>query len=278
MRMHCCIFLLFTSLYVYAYQEKPMVVVVPSYNNAEWYHQNLDSICSQNYNNYRVIYIDDASSDGTSELVRVYIDEHGLQDRVNLICNEANKGAMANHYKAAWMCDDHEIIVHLDGDDWFDNPEVLSRVNQTYQDPNCWLTYGQFKRFPNDRMGYCRTVPPAVIERNAFRQYYWITSHLRTFYAGLFKQIKLCDFMYDGNFFSVACDIAMMMPLLELAGTHIRFIPDVLYIYNEATPLNDYKNNLNYQLHCDRVVRNRQKYQPAQHYITQRTTFEKSKI
>ncbi len=207
--------LLFISFYVHALHEKSMVVVVPSYNNAQWYKQNLDSIRLQTYNNYRVIYIDDCSLDGTGELVRAYINEHDLHDKVTLICNETNKGAMANHYKAVWMCQDHEVIVHLDGDDWFENKGVLKRVNQEYQDPDCWLTYGQFKRFPQGKMGYCRKMPLDVVTHNTFREFTWITSHLRTFYAGLFKQIDKRDFECNGNFLSVTCDIAMMMPLLE---------------------------------------------------------------
>lgn len=247
-------------------QEKPMVIVVPSYNNAQWYKRNLDSICFQNYDNYRVIYIDDCSEDGTGALVAAYIDEHGLHDKVILICNRTNCGAMANHYKAAWMCADDEIIVHVDGDDWLAHNNVLIRVNDEYQNPYVWLTYGQFERFPDGQKGYCRPMQSAVIQWNAYRECDWITSHLRTFYAGLFKQIKLRDFIYEGGYFPVTCDMAMFFPLLELAGKHMRCIPDVLYMYNEQTELNDYKKRLLLQLHCDKVIRSRPKYQPALSY------------
>jgi cellulose synthase/poly-beta-1,6-N-acetylglucosamine synthase-like glycosyltransferase len=50
---------------IYVYQEKPICVVVPTYNNVEddRYAKNMDSILNQNYKNYRVIVIDDASKD-----------------------------------------------------------------------------------------------------------------------------------------------------------------------------------------------------------------------
>ncbi len=249
-----------------AVEEKPMVVVVPSYNNAQWYRRNLDSICFQNYQNYRVIYIDDCSPDGTGALVQSYIDEHDLYDKVTLICNGHNCGAMANHYRAAWMCADDEIVVHVDGDDWLAHNNVLARVNAEYQNSDVWLTYGQFERFPDGQKGYCRPLQPAVIQWNAYRECDWITSHLRTFYAGLFKQIKLKSFMYEGDYFPVTCDMAMFFPLLELAGSHARCISDVLYVYNEQTELNDYKKRLLLQLHCDKVIRSGSKYQPATSY------------
>ncbi len=59
--------------------ELPLVVVMPSYNNAERYTLTLDSVFSQKYENFRVVYIDDASPDDTDDLVEQYIKEHGLE-------------------------------------------------------------------------------------------------------------------------------------------------------------------------------------------------------
>jgi glycosyltransferase involved in cell wall biosynthesis len=47
---------------------KRMVIVIPSYNNRHWYRQNLGSVCAQAYDNFRAIYVDDGSSDGSSPL------------------------------------------------------------------------------------------------------------------------------------------------------------------------------------------------------------------
>lgn len=253
------------GLMTYA-QEKSIVIVIPSYNNAQWYKINLDSVCFQNYSNYRIIYIDDCSTDNTAQLVKNYIDEHSLHDKITLVCNKRRKGAMANHYHAVWMCEDDDIIVHVDGDDWLKHNDVLSVINNAYQSPDVWLTYGQFERYPGCQKGYCRPMPPAVIMRNAFREIDWLTSHLRTFYAGLFKQIKVRDFIYQDSFFKVTCDMAMFFPLLELAAHHIMCIEDILYVYNEETNTNDYKIFLLDQLHCDRVIRSRLKYHPVLDY------------
>src|SRR5438105_4834711 len=76
--------------------KKLIVVVVPSYNNAEWYQNNLSSIFMQEYDNYRVIYLDDASEDGTADLVEEYIKTAGHADRVTLIRNTEHKGHLYN--------------------------------------------------------------------------------------------------------------------------------------------------------------------------------------
>ena len=98
-------------------KEKPFVIVIPSYNNAQWYDQNLSSVFNQKYSNYRVIYIDDCSTDNTYGLVKKYIEKHNQTKRVTLLRNKSNHGAMANHWRANHLCQDHEIIIDLDGDD-----------------------------------------------------------------------------------------------------------------------------------------------------------------
>ena len=47
-------------------EEKPMVVVIPSYNNIKWYKKNLDSVLNQKYQNFRVILIDDVLTSGAT--------------------------------------------------------------------------------------------------------------------------------------------------------------------------------------------------------------------
>jgi len=116
-----------------AIDEKPIVVLVPSYNNSKYYQRNLDSIYRQNYQNYRVIYMDDASPDGTGVLVENYLKKNGLEDKTILIRNEKNTGALANLYSEIHSCEDHEIVITLDGDDWFSTYNVFEIINEAYQ-------------------------------------------------------------------------------------------------------------------------------------------------
>jgi glycosyltransferase involved in cell wall biosynthesis len=245
--------------------ERPLVVVVPSYKNEAWCIKNLESIFSQKYNNFRVILIiDDARQDATLSRVQEYLKEHDLENKVTIIANQARRGALANHIEAVAHCKDWEIVVQLDGDDWFAHDLVLARINTAYADPQVWLTYGQHEVYPKGKKGQCRAVPKNVLKLAAYREYAWITSALRTFYAGLFKQIKLEDFIDNGAFFATSCDFAFMIPMLEMAQGRIQFIDEILYIYNCETPLNDYKKNLQQQLHNEYIIRSRPKYKPLE--------------
>jgi glycosyltransferase involved in cell wall biosynthesis len=229
---------------LYVKLKKSFVIVIPSYNNKSYYMKNLQSVFDQDYGDYRVIYIDDCSLDGTAQLVKKHIADRNQHHHVLLIENKKRSGAMANHYTAAHLCNSWEIIVHLDGDDWFAHNHVLSYLNTVYADPAVWLTYGQYRVWPNSKIpSCCHPLPQWVIDKHAYRDYPLVTSHLRTFYASLFKKIKLEDLLYKGQFLAASCDIGFMLPMLEMAHKHAKYIDQVLYIYNGGNPLNDYKVN-----------------------------------
>ena len=244
-------------------QEKAFVVVIPSYNNKDWYQRNLGSVFSQKYSNYRVIFIDDASPDGTGALVKEYIKEKGQQFRTTLIQNQKRMGALANNYQAIMSCNPREIIVEIDGDDWLYCDQILAYLNKIYSDPDVWVTYGQFVYYPGEVIGWVQELPETVIQTNTFRQHRWLTTHLRTFYAGLFHKIKKEDLLLDGEFFSMAGDLAHMFPIVEMAGSHSRFIPDVLYVYNVATEMNDHIKDAGLQDKLGMIIRWRVRYWPV---------------
>lgn len=128
-------------------EEKPMVIIIPSYNNQKWVVNNLRSVYKQCYSNYRVIYIDDCSTDSTYELALKTVKELDTHNRTTIIHNKVNRGAMANWYAAIHSCQDQEIIIQLDGDDELAHEHVLQRVNECYTQ-DIWMTYGQFFQMP----------------------------------------------------------------------------------------------------------------------------------
>ncbi len=242
--------------------ERYMVIVIPSYNNSRWHKLNLGNLFAQNYSNYHVIYIDDCSPDGTYDLVKQFIKNCRQEHRVTLIKNPERNGALYNLYHAIHSCPNKAIILTLDGDDWFKGTDVLQTINEAYADPNVWLTYGQFEEYPRASLGICHPMPNHVIESKSYRMQEWFTSHLRTFYAGLFKRVKKEDMMHEGDFFSVTWDQAFLFPMLEMADGRIKFIDKIMYVYNQANPLNDFKQHLHKQLLCERIIRRKELYQP----------------
>jgi len=243
--------------------ERPMVIVVPSYNNTAFCEQNLRSIYEQEYTNYVVIYVNDCSSDDTLQKVQKIVQEYDQGWRTIVINNTVRRGAMENLYKAIVSCDDRVVIVTVDGDDWLANSQVLSYLNAVYQNGDIWLTYGQYKEHPTGEIGFCSPFPHKVIRYNTFRKTSLPVSHLRTFYAGLFKRIDPKDLKESAHkFYSMAWDKAMMAPMLEMANSHHKFIQDVLYIYNNNNPINDHRVNEHLQHNLARSILTKPPYHP----------------
>ena len=254
---------------------KPFVIITLSYNNAPYVEKNLLSTLQQSYDNFRILYIDDASIDGTGEKVRQLIDLYDLKGRVTLIENDENKGAMHNLYHAVHSCKSDEIAVIVDGDDFLAHSNVLSKLNAYYANPDVWLTYGNFAEYPSYAKGAdrkhadARPINLKILNERGIRHHAFVTTHLRTFYAGLFKRVKLQDFLDKGDFFPVGCDVASMLPMVELAGEHAYFIDDILYLYNTKNPNSDFKKDLKSQVAIEKKIRNMQAYAPLKEHPKQ---------
>lgn len=218
-------------------EQKKIAVIVPSYNNAQWYIKNLDSIFMQDYSNYIVYYLDDCSSDGTSDLVEEYLINHHLSHKCKLIRFSMREGKLKHMYDIYHQLDDWIIIVQVDGDDWLAHDQVFNRINEVYSTDDIWITYGQAIGWRSG-LKIAQPISTQRLKKGDFRSS-WTYSHLHTFYAWLFKKIHRDDLICQsvagctGNWYFVADDVAFMTPMLEMARHHFHFFNEVLYIYND---------------------------------------------
>ena len=230
--------------------ERPIKVIITSYNNESYCEKNLKAVFNQKYSNYKVYYCNDASTDNTLNLVKNYIKTNHLEDKCILIANNKRQGKMANFHYIMSLCDENDIVVIYDGDDWFAHDRVLERINEEYEDSNVWATYGSYEDSPNfyNPLSYTAqlfisTIKGSYRKSEVYEVCKVTPGHPFTFYAWLYKKIKEEDFKYKGEFVSMAPDGAILWPIIEMAGFHLRFIPDLLYIYNYNNPSSESRTN-----------------------------------
>ena len=219
--------------------ERELEIIVPTYNNSrkDICIRNITSILDQDYDNFHVYLLNDCSTDDTFHKISQYLEDHPRKDKVILVDNKERVGAMANHYAMGHQLPDHVIVLNIDGDDWLVDPYVFSFINMVYSDPNVWITYGQYIEHPRNQIGFCRGYPKKVIQENSFRKCGLPISHLRTYYAWLFKKLKKEDLMYQGDFVQATYDKVMMVPMIEMSAGRFRCIDEVLYVYNAQNPI-----------------------------------------
>lgn len=229
------------------------IIIVPVYNSEKYIQKCLESILTQNYDNYELVVIDDCSIDKTTEILKNLNKNY----KFNLIINEERIGSpLSNFIKGIdyLLKDKEDILITVDGDDWLSYDGVLSYLNDIYQDNNIWMTYGQYQPISGRYNNYCKFISNTRTYRRSGR---WLTSHLRTVKVKLFDKIDKNDLKDEnGEYYKMAGDLAYMFPIVEMAGNkHIKFITKTLYIYNDLNPYNEMKINQNKQLKIDNDIR-----------------------
>jgi len=234
--------------------------IVPFYNAQEWISKCVESIKRQKYDNFECFLVDDTSTDNSYDVAKKEIRE---DSRFTLIKNEKRSYALENIVNAIEKanCSDDDVIILLDGDDWLASAHVLSKLDSVYDD-DCLLTYGSYVYYPTGQKGVEPEEYSAhVINTNKFREDAWKASHLRTFKYALWKSLNHEDLKdRQGSFYKMTYDQAILLPLLEMAAERIKYIPDVLHIYNRLNPLNVDKEKAEEQYRISQEIRNKKCY------------------
>ena len=132
-----------------------MCIVVPGHNNNADFRLegNLNSIFTQNYSSYKVVIVDDASTDGSGQLYRDYLAFHAIdKQRYTFVENSKQVTALQNIYFAALRhCEKHSIVVTLDADDELIGRNVLKVFNWAYQTNKAGVVYSNFYWYKHGR-------------------------------------------------------------------------------------------------------------------------------
>jgi len=242
------------------------IIITPSYNNEDWAETYYESIVEQTYTNYKVIYFDDASTDNTGKEIQRLSEGN---DKFMYIRNAINQGA-AKNYMTGFdkYCEDDDIILNLDGDDWFPNPNVLERMNDAYIKNDYWMSYGKMVVYDGtDNLVEAnpQNTPyhPFIHNHQFYRRDMWRASHLRAFRKFLIKAVDPKDFIsrFDNKLFWHAYDLAQMFPLLEMCPIEKIGVMDfTTYVYNASRPMRSKERESEENTKYEIEIRNKKIY------------------
>ena len=94
-------------------EERPLIsVVMACYNDAKTVSEAIKSIIDQTYPNWKLIIVNDASTDNRLEVISSFVDE-----RMAVISNEGNKGLAISLNIGIEASKGADYIARLDSDD-----------------------------------------------------------------------------------------------------------------------------------------------------------------
>ena len=231
--------------------QKEIGVITAVYNAENYIEKCIRSVAQQDYRWYTMYIVDDASTDNTVAVARSTIDSLPEDIRKNfvLIRNKENIGAVANHYKIInEYIGDEDFFMILDGDDWLvNNPNIFNLYNNLYHD-GAEFTYGSCWSLADNIPLVAQPYPPEVKAARDYRNYKFNWgmpyTHLRTFHPKLLRDLTENDLKVFGQWPKAGGDNALFYYLIEKANPEkVVCVSDIVYVYNDTNPLNDYKVN-----------------------------------
>ena len=168
-------------------------VVVPCYNYGRFLEECVASVLNQSMRDIRVLIIDDASSDNSSEIARKLAD---TDPRVHVLLHEHNRGHIATYNEGllGWANADYSLL--LSADDVVTDGAFARAVQLLDANPNVGMLYGHAAYWYDDeprpeirthqrgasiwrgqdwlrivsQRGHCVTPTPTAIVRTSIQQ------------------------------------------------------------------------------------------------------------
>lgn len=104
-------------------------IALAAYNGAKYISEQLDSILSQNYQDFELIICDDCSTDNTWQIIEEYARK---DNRIKIYENNENLGFKKNFEKAISLCNGEYIALSDQDDIWTNNhlDVLLKNINE----------------------------------------------------------------------------------------------------------------------------------------------------
>ena len=245
--------------------EQEIVVVSTFYNCQDYIARCIESVVTQDYDNYRHILIDDASTDNTVDILLAALDRlpDYIQDKFSIVYNQERLGAVYNQVTAIReISNPNAIVMILDGDDSLVNDNTIFNYYNSVYDGNTEFTYGSCWSMADSIPLISQPYPEQVRQTRTYRQHHfnWILpyTHLRTFSKYLIDGLDDSMFKNQGQWFRAGGDGSTFYALIEAADPNrVKCLQQIVYNYNDKNPLNDYKVNSQEQTATAQVIANR---------------------
>ncbi len=197
-------------------------VLMANHNRGEYLAESIESVQNQNFQNWELLILDDASTDISLEIIEKYMNQDA---RIKLKTHTQNKGVGATKKELIdWA--QGEICGFLDSDDTLE-PNALEGMYQWHQVHPETIIYSQHT-ITDEQLNFLRKGSSRRIPKGETHLSYFGISHFATF--------KRKDYLQTQGLnpeLTKAIDQDLYYQLEEINGS--AFVPESLYNYRHNT-------------------------------------------
>jgi glycosyltransferase involved in cell wall biosynthesis len=214
------------------------------HNGEQFIRDHLDSVkCQKDCGDFVHIVIDDGSMDATPEILEIE-QRKRLKGEFVYIPKDERTGGLHSFLLGLGcpLIEPEDVVVELDGDDYFTTDTALARIKKEYDD-GALATYGNYET-KHDPSKYTNPPPDFITNsickpivygspRDQFREGKWVYSAVRTAKKWVIDKIPPSYFLDESGELYHIKDLTYFLPVLELVGMeNVRFVEDVIMVYN----------------------------------------------
>lgn len=117
-----------------------VTAIVPSYNHAPFLRQRLDSILNQSYPLVDILILDDASTDGSREIIDEYVAR--FPNSIRAVLNNTNSGSVFAQWQKGHDLATGDLVWFCESDDFAEH-DFVERLIGSFRDPSVMLAFGR---------------------------------------------------------------------------------------------------------------------------------------
>lgn len=200
-------------------------VIIPVYNVKQFICKCVESLMSQTFEDVEYIFVNDASSDGSIEILKSIVEKYPLKN-VRILNHPQNRGLPASR-KTGYEASTGEYIFNCDGDDWVE-PTLLEKLYSAVASSKIDYSYCDFYLSYEKTERYMRC-PSYATPDEALRKGYLSGAAKYNVWNKLIKRD-----LYEGVSFPVdhrkGGEDMIMLGVLSKARS-VAYVPEALYHY-----------------------------------------------
>lgn len=114
-------------------------IIIPNYNHARYLEKRIQSVLDQTYQDFEILYLDDASTDNSNEVFAKFAGDK----RIRAIYNQDNSGSTFKQWNKGMLEAKGEYVWIAESDDYADERLLATLVTKLDEHPSAGIAYCQ---------------------------------------------------------------------------------------------------------------------------------------